>query len=95
MSLGRPSVSYRGLLPIAGRFGSQKWLDATAQLIAEDSGSLRKFIDGDMTIFNASQFNRLGGVSALSRFDARENVFEALRQSSLVRQSLLASSLAS
>jgi type I restriction enzyme R subunit len=71
------------------RYNEQKWLDATAQLIAEDSGSLRKFMDGDMTIFNASQFNRLGGVSALSRFDARENVFEALRQSSLVRQSLL------
>jgi hypothetical protein len=75
-------------------YNEQKWLDATAQLIAEDSGSLRKFIDGDMTIFNASQFNRLGGVAALSRFEARENVFEALRQSSLVRQSLLASSLA-
>jgi len=72
------------------RYNEQKWLDATAQLIAEDSGSLRKFMDGDMTIFNASQFNRLGGVAALSRFDARENVFEALRQSSLVRQSLLA-----
>jgi type I restriction enzyme R subunit len=71
------------------RYNEQKWLDATAQLIAEDSGSLRKFIDGDMTIFNASQFNRLGGVAALSRFDARENVFEALRHSSLVRQSLL------
>ena len=75
------------------RYNEQKWLDATAQLIAEDSTSLHKFMDGDMTIFNASQFNRLGGVTALSRFDARENVFEALRQSSLVRQSLLASSL--
>ncbi|MDQ6632013.1 MAG: DEAD/DEAH box helicase family protein [Verrucomicrobiota bacterium] len=75
------------------RYNEQKWLDTTAQLIAEDSNSLRKFIDGDMTIFNASQFNRLGGISALSRFEARENVFEALRQSSLVRQSLLARSL--
>ena len=72
------------------RYNEQKWLDATAQLIAEDSTSLHKFMDGDMTIFNASQFNRLGGVAALSRFDARDNVFEALRQSSLVRQSLLA-----
>jgi hypothetical protein len=77
------------------RYNEQKWLDATAQLIAEDSSSLRKFMVGDMTIFNASQFNRLGGITALSRFDARENVFEALRQSSLVRQSLLASSLVS
>jgi len=77
------------------RYNEQKWLDTTAQLIAEDSTSLRKFMDGDMTIFNAGQFTRLGGVAALSRFDARENVFEALRQSSLVRQSLLASSFAS
>ncbi len=77
------------------RYNEQKWLDATAQLIAEDSSSLHKFMDGDMTIFNASQFNRLGGITALSRFDARETVFEALRQSSLVRQSLLTSSLAS
>jgi len=76
------------------RYNEQKWLDATAQLIAEDSTSLRRFMDGDMTIFNAGQFTRLGGVAALSRFDAREDVFEALRQSSLVRQSLLASALA-
>ena len=76
------------------RYNEQKWLAATAQLVADDSKSLRKFIDGDMTIFNANQFRTLGGLDALSRFDARENVFEALRQSSLVRQSLLASSLA-
>jgi type I restriction enzyme R subunit len=76
------------------RYNEQKWLDATAQLVADDSNSLRKFIDGDMTIFNANQFRTLGGLDALSHFDARENVFEALRQSSLVRQSLLASSLA-
>lgn len=75
------------------RYTEQKWLDATAQLIAEDSGSLRKFMAGDMTIFNASQFNRLGGVSALSRFDARDTVFEALRQSGFVRQSLLSTAL--
>ena len=75
------------------RYNEQKWLDATAQLIAEDSTSLHKFVEGDMTIFNAGQFTRLGGVTALSRFDSRENVFEALRQSSLVRQSLLVTSL--
>jgi len=76
------------------RYNEQKWLDATAQLIAEDSGSLQKFMAGDVTMFSASQFNRLGGVAALSRFDTRDEVFEALRQSSLIRQSLLASSLA-
>ena len=68
----------------------QKWVDATAQLLAEDSRALQRFMSGDMTIFTASQFNQLGGVTALARFDGREQVFEALRQSTLVRQSLLA-----
>src|ERR1035437_2560984 len=76
------------------RYNEQKWLDATTQLIAEDSSSLRKFMAGDMTMFTANQFRTLGGLDALSRFEGREKAFEALRQSSLVRQSLLAGSLA-
>ena len=71
------------------RYNEQKWLDATTQLLAEDAEALKRFVDGDMTVFNASQFNRLGGVSALSRFEKRDQVFEALRQSILIRQSLL------
>ncbi len=74
------------------RYNEQKWVDATAQLLAEDSMALRRFIAGDMTLFTASQFNQLGGVSALARFEGREQVFEALRQSTLVRQSALAGS---
>ena len=74
------------------RYSEQKWVDATAQLLAEDSTALRRFIAGDMTLFTASQFNQLGGVSALARFEGREQVFEALRQSTLVRQSALAGS---
>jgi type I restriction enzyme R subunit len=74
------------------RYSEQKWVDATAQLLAEDSAALRRFMTGDMTLFTASQFNQLGGVSALARFEGREQVFEALRQSSLVRQSALAAS---
>ncbi len=72
------------------RYHEQKWLDARTQLLADDPQSLQKFMAGDMTIFNGSQFNRLGGLSALSRFEARDEVFEALRQSMLVRQSTLA-----
>jgi type I restriction enzyme, R subunit len=72
------------------RYHEQKWLDATTQLLADDPQSLQKFMSGDMTIFSASQFNRLGGISALSRFEARDQVFDALRQSMLVRQSTLA-----
>jgi type I restriction enzyme, R subunit len=71
------------------RYNEQKWLDATTQLVADDPNALQKFLSGDMTLFNASQFNRLGGVRALSKFDGRDDVFEALRQSILVRQTQL------
>jgi hypothetical protein len=43
-----------------------------------------------MTIFTASQFNQLGGIAALSHIDNLNEIFEALRQSSLIRQTLLA-----
>jgi type I restriction enzyme R subunit len=72
------------------RYNEQKWLDATTQLLADDPQALQKFVAGDMTLFTSSQFNQLGGVSALARFEERDEVFEALRQSILVRQSLLA-----
>ncbi|PIQ87176.1 MAG: hypothetical protein COV74_01245 [Candidatus Omnitrophica bacterium CG11_big_fil_rev_8_21_14_0_20_45_26] len=71
------------------RYNEQKWVDTTAQLLAEDPQSLKLFMAGDMTIFSASQFNRLGGIDQLTRFDQRDQVFEALRQSGLVRQTLL------
>jgi type I restriction enzyme R subunit len=76
------------------RYNEQKWVDATAQLLAEDHAALRRFVAGDMTVFTASQFNQLGGVQALARFENREVVFEALRQSTLVRQTLLAANSA-
>jgi len=72
------------------RYRDQKWLDATAQLLADDAEALNKFVEGDMTVFSSTQFNQLGGISALSQFDSRDDVFEALRQSLLVRQSLVA-----
>lgn len=71
------------------RYNEQKWLDATAQLIAEDSTALRRFMTGDMTVFTANQFRTLGGLEALTRFDHRDEVFDALRQSTLARQTLL------
>jgi type I restriction enzyme R subunit len=72
------------------RYNEQKWVDATAQLLAEDSKALKRFLDGDMTMFTAGQFIKLGGIAALTQFDQRDDVFEALRQSTLVRQSALA-----
>ena len=71
------------------RYREQKWLDATTQLLADDPRALSRFVDGDMTLFASSQFNQLGGIAALSQFQERDDVFEALRQSLLVRQSLL------
>lgn len=70
------------------RYNEQKWLDATTQLIVENPDALRKFMSGDMTIFTSSQFNQLGGIAALVQFERHKQVFEALRQSTLVRQSL-------
>lgn len=72
------------------RYSEQKWVDATAQLLADDSVALKRFVQGDMTIFTANQFRTLGGLEALSRFEQRDEVFDALRQSALVRQSMLA-----
>jgi len=71
------------------RYNEQKWLDATSQLVADDPRALERFVSGDMTVFSASQFNKLGGIQALAQMEKRNEVFEALRQSTLVRQSLL------
>jgi type I restriction enzyme R subunit len=76
------------------RYNEQKWVDAITQLLADDHEALRRFIAGDMTVFTASQFNQLGGVQALARFENREMVFEALRQSTLIRQTLVAANSA-
>jgi type I restriction enzyme, R subunit len=74
------------------RYSEQKWLNATAALIADDREALNKFLRGDFSIFNGSQFTRLGGLSTLSRLTDRDAVFEALRHSSLAKQSKLAAS---
>jgi type I restriction enzyme R subunit len=73
------------------RYSEQKWLNATAELVADDRDSLDKLMHGDFSIFSGSQFTRLGGVQALAKFHDRDAVFEALRQSSLIKQSKLAS----
>lgn len=74
------------------RYSEQKWLNATAALIADDREALEKFLQDDFSIFNRSQFTKLGGLQSLARITDRDAVFESLRQSSLVRQSALAAS---
>lgn len=67
------------------RYGDQKWLNATAELVSEDSQALADFLAGRYNrLFERSQFRTLGGLSALTRFTERDHVFEALRQSSLI-----------
>ena len=67
------------------RYNEQKWLNATAELVADDPTARQRFIEGDITVFSSSQFNQLGGFQALSKFQERDQVFEALRDSMLVR----------
>jgi type I restriction enzyme R subunit len=69
------------------RYNEQKWLTDTAQLIADDPEARQRFVNGDMTVFGSSKFNKLGSFPALLQFQRREEVFEALRQSTLVRYS--------
>jgi len=73
------------------RYNEQKWLNATAQLIADDPQALQRFLDGDIAVFSSTQFANLGGFEVLARFDNRDAVFEDLRQSTMVRQTKLAS----
>lgn len=75
------------------RYNEQKLVSATVNLLADDPESLQKFLQGDMTIFTFSQFTQLGGLPALLAFRERDEVFEAVRQSLLVRQSVLGASL--
>jgi type I restriction enzyme, R subunit len=75
------------------RYNDQKLVSATVNLLADDPESLQKFLNGDMTIFTASQFTQLGGLPALISFKDRDEVFEAVRQSILVRQSVHGASL--
>jgi type I restriction enzyme R subunit len=75
------------------RYNEQKWVNATVNLIADDASALKKFLAGDVTLFTSTQFNQLGGLGALVRFSERDEVFEAVRQSTLVRQSIVGASL--
>lgn len=68
------------------RYAEQKWLQATAELVSEDRDALTDFISGRyQPLFTRSQFRLLGGLSALTKFSERDQVFEALAQSQLVQ----------
>lgn len=68
------------------RYTDQKWISATTELISEDTQALSDFMAGRyQRLFERSQFRTLGGLPALARFEERDAVFEALRQSSLIQ----------
>lgn len=68
------------------RYTDQKWINATTELISEDTQALSDFMTGRyQRLFERSQFRTLGGLPALARFQERDAVFEALRQSSLIQ----------
>ena len=70
------------------RYSEQKWLQALARLVVDEPEARQQFLEDDIAIFNRAQFTNLGGVQALRSFSDREDVFEALRQSSIIQQSL-------
>lgn len=70
------------------RYNEQKWLQSLANLVIDDPQARKKFLTDDPTIFMSAQFTQLGGPKALIHFTQRERVFDALRQSSLVHQSV-------
>jgi type I restriction enzyme R subunit len=70
------------------RYSEQKWLQALARLVVDDPEARQQFIEDNPEIFSRAQFRQLGDVRALREFTAREQVFEALRQSSIMQQSL-------
>jgi type I restriction enzyme, R subunit len=72
------------------RYSETQWLARTARLLADDAKALERFLAEDYaSVFDTSQFRPLGGLQALARFPDREAVFEALRESTLIRQARL------
>lgn len=68
------------------RYADQKWLNATAELVSDDSQALSDFLAGRYNrLFERSQFRTLGGLAALVNLHERDDVFDALRESSLVQ----------
>lgn len=78
------------------RYHDTKWLNTTAELVTEDTQALSDFLAGRYNrVFERSQFHTLGGLPALARFQERDQVFEALRHSSLIQCSRYALKAAS
>ena len=67
------------------RYSEQKWLETTVKLVVDDPTARKRFMASDMGIFDRGQFTTLGGLRALVGFRRRDEVFEAVRSSPVVR----------
>lgn len=70
------------------RYSEQKWLEALAKLIVDDPTARQQFLEDNPEIFTRAQFRQLGDIGQLRKFTDRERVFEALKHTSIIRQSL-------
>ena len=69
-------------------YEEERWVQTTTNLIVDDSQALQDFLNNDLvSVFNGPQFTQLGGLAALRDFAKRDQVYDALKDSVLVRQS--------
>ena len=70
-------------------YEQERWLETTANLIIDDTNALDSFLDNDLvSVFQGPQFSQLGGIATLRNFQNRDQVFDSLRNSTLVQQTV-------
>ena len=70
-------------------YEQERWLETTANLIVDDRDALEKFLDNDLAgVFQGPQFSQLGGIATLRNFQNRDLVFDSLRNSALIQQTV-------
>ena len=84
--LSRDTASSLGSL-FGLSYEQERWVEATTNLIIDDQKALDSFMKNELaSVFTRPQFNQLGGIQALSTFEKRDLVFDALKNSVLVQQ---------
>ena len=70
-------------------YEQERWLETTANLIIDDTTALERFLDNDLAnVFQGPQFSQLGGIATLRNFQNRDLVFDSLRNSALIQQTV-------
>ena len=69
-------------------YEEERLVETTTNLIVDNPKAMESFLNNDfINVFKAPQFTQLGGISTLRKFDKRDLVFDALKDSVLVKQS--------